>query len=79
MSEARVSGRRHDLMAEGDVGREDARGPAMHAPRARGRRDLDDVGVTGDRVGGSEVREKLSRGLEEVLANSSIGGRQGSL
>jgi hypothetical protein len=62
-------------MAEGDVGGEDASGPAAHTPRARGRRDLDDVRVTGDRVSRGEVWEKLSRGLEEVITNSSGGGR----
>src|SRR5829696_2319426 len=48
-ADARVSGR-HDLMAEGDVLLEDARGPAAHAAHALSCRDFDDVGVTGDRV-----------------------------
>src|SRR5215212_2908571 len=66
-ADTRVSDRRHHFMAKGDVLLEDARGPAAHAARARWRRDLDDIGVTGNRVHRGVVREKDSRGLEEVL------------
>jgi hypothetical protein len=64
-------------MAEGDVGRENARRPAAYPASTRRGTDFDDVRVTRDRLGRGEVREKRSGGLEEVFTNGSSGGCRG--
>ena len=75
----RVAGCRHDLAAEGDVSREDTGRPAAYAPGARRRGDPDDVGVTGDRFGRGEVREKRLGCLEQIVTDGLSGGRRGCL